>query len=94
MQNNFNEKNYISQIQQKRLPKAQARLTETLLNAIENELCLICFILCFVLAFLLDDPSFLHCRVARVKVRGVLKNPQGPNREAFWLFSVLLFGIY
>ena len=39
----FQLKNYIPQIQQKRLAKAQARLAEALLHAIENELSLMFF---------------------------------------------------
>ena len=39
----FRLKNYIPQIQQKRLPKAQASLTEALLHVIENELSLMFF---------------------------------------------------
>ena len=51
-------KNNILQIQQKRLPKAHARLTEAVLHAIDMSQMFAVFFY-----FFLNDPSFLHCQI-------------------------------
>ena len=64
-------KKYIIEIQQKRLPKANARLTEAFLHAIEMSWAYYCFLFVFF-SFFLNGPRFFHCRLASEKENGVL----------------------
>ena len=71
---------YAEQFQWKNLhnTKAQARSKEALLHAIENELRLM-FFTCFFFTFSLNDPSFLHCKVSREKVKPSKKTSANRN---------------